>query len=189
MSRCGRSARTARFVVGRCCRWRSTSLRRPSASGMGGVSCRGTYMTGRPPLPDGAAHSFRAADDRWLSNVRERAGGEGWSPMTRGLPFYSVRYGTPLVFHNNDECDAGMHVEPANWRAGDGGRPLCPECARRSRAAGIRAEQKRFAAEVALDAARTSAAAERSPVSGRSRAYARGTVGVSDSGEPLQVPR
>jgi hypothetical protein len=51
--------------------------------------------------------------------------------MARALPFHSVKHGTPEVFHNNGDCDAGMRVESANWRAGDGGRPLCPECTRR----------------------------------------------------------
>jgi hypothetical protein len=51
--------------------------------------------------------------------------------MPRALPFRSVKRGAPEVFHNNDGCDAGLRVESANWRAGDGGRTLCAECARR----------------------------------------------------------
>ena len=51
--------------------------------------------------------------------------------MARALPFHSLKRGTPQVFHNNNDCDAGMRVESANWRAGDGGRQLCTECARR----------------------------------------------------------
>jgi len=61
--------------------------------------------------------------------------------MSKSLPFHSVKRGAPQVFHNNDECDEGRRVEPANWRAGDGGRPPCRECARRSAAARPRPRQ------------------------------------------------
>lgn len=55
--------------------------------------------------------------------------------MSRSLPFHTAKRGAPAVFHNNDDCDEGKRVEPANWRAGDGGFPLCRECARRNGAA------------------------------------------------------
>ena len=55
--------------------------------------------------------------------------------MSRTLPFHTVKRGAPEVFHNNDTCDEGKRVEPVNWRAGDGGFPLCQECARRDAAA------------------------------------------------------
>lgn len=61
--------------------------------------------------------------------------------MSKSLPFHSVKRGAPQVFHNNDECDEGKRVEPANWRAGDGGRPLCTECTRRNAAARARPPQ------------------------------------------------
>ena len=49
--------------------------------------------------------------------------------MPRSLPFHSVKPGTSPVFHNNDACLAGRLIEPVNWRAGDGGRELCAQCA------------------------------------------------------------
>ena len=52
--------------------------------------------------------------------------------MAKSLPFYTVKRGAAAVFHNNDDCDEGKRVEPANWRAGDGGRAVCRECARRN---------------------------------------------------------
>ncbi len=52
--------------------------------------------------------------------------------MPRSLPFYAANRGAPPVFHNNDACHEGRRVEPVNWRAGDGGRRLCDECARRN---------------------------------------------------------
>jgi hypothetical protein len=61
--------------------------------------------------------------------------------MSKSLPFHSVKRGAPQVFHNNDECDEGKRVEPANWRAGDGGRSLCRECVRRNAAARPRPPQ------------------------------------------------
>jgi len=61
--------------------------------------------------------------------------------MTKSLPFHSGKRGAPQVFHNNEECDEGKRVEPANWRAGDGGRPLCRECVRRNAAARPRRPQ------------------------------------------------
>jgi hypothetical protein len=33
------------------------------------------------------------------------------------------------VHHNNTECNAGKNVTPENLRQGDGGKPLCQECA------------------------------------------------------------
>ena len=62
--------------------------------------------------------------------------------MPRSLPFHTVKRGAPQVFHNNDDCDEGKRVEPANWRAGDGGRPLCRECARRNAAFTARARPR-----------------------------------------------
>ena len=52
--------------------------------------------------------------------------------MARSLPFHTVKRGAPTVFHNNDDCDEGRRIEPVNWRAGDGNRPLCKECERRN---------------------------------------------------------
>jgi len=54
--------------------------------------------------------------------------------MASSLPFHSVKRGAPQVFHNNGGCDGGLRIEPVNWRAGDGGRPLCAECVRRNTA-------------------------------------------------------
>ncbi len=62
--------------------------------------------------------------------------------MSRSLPFHTAKSGAPQVFHNNDACDEGRRVEPANWRAGDGGRPLCRECARRNAATRPRPPQR-----------------------------------------------
>ena len=61
--------------------------------------------------------------------------------MSKSLPFHTVKRGAPQVFHNNDACDEGKRVEPANWRAGDGGLPLCGECTRRNAAARPRPPQ------------------------------------------------
>ena len=56
--------------------------------------------------------------------------------MAQTLPFHSVRPGTPNVFHNSDACEAGRRIEGAQWRAGDGGRPLCDACERLNAGAG-----------------------------------------------------
>ena len=50
--------------------------------------------------------------------------------MARSLPFYSANPGARAVFHNNDACQEGKRIEPTDWRAGDGERRLCEECAR-----------------------------------------------------------
>jgi len=55
--------------------------------------------------------------------------------MARSLPFHTAKRGAPAVFHNNDACDEGKRIEPVNWRAGDGGFPVCRECERRNGAA------------------------------------------------------
>ena len=56
--------------------------------------------------------------------------------MAQRLPFHSVRPGAPMVFHNNDACEAGVLIQGAHWRAGDGGLSLCEECARLSAGVG-----------------------------------------------------
>jgi hypothetical protein len=33
------------------------------------------------------------------------------------------------VHHNNTECNTGNNIETENRRDGDGGKPLCQECA------------------------------------------------------------
>jgi hypothetical protein len=33
------------------------------------------------------------------------------------------------VHHNNTECNTGNNIESENRRDGDGGKPLCQECA------------------------------------------------------------
>jgi hypothetical protein len=33
------------------------------------------------------------------------------------------------VHHNNTECNTGNNIETENRREGDGGKPLCKECA------------------------------------------------------------
>jgi hypothetical protein len=59
--------------------------------------------------------------------------------MAQTLPFHSVRPGTPNVFHNSDACQAGQRIQGAtDWRAGDGGRPLCAACKRLNAGAGRR---------------------------------------------------
>jgi hypothetical protein len=50
--------------------------------------------------------------------------------MPRTLPLHSTRKPTPPIYHNNDGCYTGIHIEPQDWRPGDGDRRLCPECAR-----------------------------------------------------------
>lgn len=34
------------------------------------------------------------------------------------------------VHHNNTDCNTGNNIESENRRSGDGGKPLCKECAR-----------------------------------------------------------
>jgi hypothetical protein len=63
--------------------------------------------------------------------------------MSKSLPFHTVKRGAPQVFHNNVACDEGNRIEPVNWRAGDGGLPLCRECARRNAAARPRPSRPR----------------------------------------------
>lgn len=63
--------------------------------------------------------------------------------MSKTLPFHTVKSGAPPVFHNNVACDEGNRIEPVNWRAGDGGRPLCRECVRRNAAARPRPSRPR----------------------------------------------
>jgi hypothetical protein len=42
-------------------------------------------------------------------------------------PWHSVKED---VHHNNTECNTGNNIEVENRREGDGGKPLCKECAR-----------------------------------------------------------
>lgn len=37
------------------------------------------------------------------------------------------------VHHNNTNCNAGNNIERENLRQGDGGKPLCRECAELNR--------------------------------------------------------
>lgn len=39
----------------------------------------------------------------------------------------------PNVYHNRKDCSVGSKIEKRYRRAGDGGRPLCWECIRKSR--------------------------------------------------------
>jgi len=50
--------------------------------------------------------------------------------VPRTLPFHSIKMGVRPVFHNESACVLGHAIEPGDWRAGDGGRPLCEVCAR-----------------------------------------------------------
>ena len=50
--------------------------------------------------------------------------------MSLTLPFHTVKPGSPFVFHRSDACPDGAVIEPVNWKAGDGNRPLCPSCRR-----------------------------------------------------------
>jgi len=50
--------------------------------------------------------------------------------MPRSLPHHTRKPGAPRVFHNNDDCYGARRIEVEYWAAGDGGHPLCPECAR-----------------------------------------------------------
>jgi hypothetical protein len=40
-------------------------------------------------------------------------------------PFHSVKQS---VHHDNTNCTEGNKIEPENWRAGTGGKPLCSHC-------------------------------------------------------------
>lgn len=46
--------------------------------------------------------------------------------MPRKAPWHSIKQ---TVHHNNTECNTGNNIERENLRQGDGGKPLCQECA------------------------------------------------------------
>jgi hypothetical protein len=80
----------------------------------------------------------------FLGQIWRERGGKGRIGMAQSLPFHSVKRGAPQVFHTNDACDEGLRVEQANWRGGDGGLPLCRECARRNKGERLSQEQLAF---------------------------------------------
>jgi hypothetical protein len=46
--------------------------------------------------------------------------------MPKKSPWHSIKQ---PVHHNNTECNTGNNIERENLRTGDGGKPLCRECA------------------------------------------------------------
>jgi hypothetical protein len=55
-----------------------------------------------------------------------------WVPPAppRSPPFHSVKLGAAPVFHNNDGCYDASRIDAEHWRAGDGSRTPCEQCAR-----------------------------------------------------------
>ncbi len=47
--------------------------------------------------------------------------------MAKKAPWHSVKQ---PHYHNDTDCNTGNNIETENWRAGDGGKPLCEECAK-----------------------------------------------------------
>jgi hypothetical protein len=47
--------------------------------------------------------------------------------MPKTNPWHSVK---AHVHHHNTNCNTGNNIEKENVRQGDGGKPLCDECAR-----------------------------------------------------------
>lgn len=47
--------------------------------------------------------------------------------MAKTNPWHSIR---AAVHHNDTKCNTGNNIETENRREGDGGKPLCTECAR-----------------------------------------------------------
>lgn len=45
--------------------------------------------------------------------------------MAKTNTFHSVKQDK---HHNNTSCTEGNNIEPENWRAGTGGKPLCKRC-------------------------------------------------------------
>ena len=54
-----------------------------------------------------------------------KLGGKG-NPMARVIPWHSINQS---IHHNNNNCNTGNNIERENRREGDGGKPLCKECA------------------------------------------------------------
>ena len=46
--------------------------------------------------------------------------------MPQTSPWHSIRQS---VYHNNTNCNTGNNIETENLRQGNGGKPLCQECA------------------------------------------------------------
>lgn len=46
--------------------------------------------------------------------------------MPKKAPWHSIKQ---TVHHNNTNCNTGNNIEKENLRQGDGGKPLCKECA------------------------------------------------------------
>jgi hypothetical protein len=46
--------------------------------------------------------------------------------MAKTSPWHSVKQ---TIHHNNTNCNTGNNIEKENRREGDGGKPLCRECA------------------------------------------------------------
>lgn len=46
--------------------------------------------------------------------------------MPKKSPWHSIKQ---HVHHNNTNCNTGNNIERENIRQGDGGKPLCSECA------------------------------------------------------------
>lgn len=46
--------------------------------------------------------------------------------MPKKAPWHSTKQ---TVHHNNTNCNTGNNIEKENLRQGDGGKPLCKECA------------------------------------------------------------
>jgi hypothetical protein len=51
--------------------------------------------------------------------------------MPKKDPWHSIKQ---TVHHNNTNCNTGNNIETENLRRGDGGKPLCKECADLNRA-------------------------------------------------------
>lgn len=50
--------------------------------------------------------------------------------MTMTSAWHSIK---AAVHHNNTECNTGNNIESENRRSGNGGKPLCHECAELNR--------------------------------------------------------
>jgi len=50
--------------------------------------------------------------------------------MPQKAPWHSVKQ---TVHHNNTNCNTGNNIERENLRSGNGGKPLCSECANLNR--------------------------------------------------------
>jgi hypothetical protein len=50
--------------------------------------------------------------------------------MPQKPPWHSTKQ---PVHHNNTNCNTGNNIEKENLRAGNGGKPLCQECANLNR--------------------------------------------------------